>query len=256
MNKIIIGVICAVLAYVNGASINPTNSRKIVGGFQIDISEVPYQVSLQWYGRHACGGSIISERWILTAAHCMDDNLDPATHQVRVGSTEHADGGRLVPVLSIHVHPNYDDRDLQFDYTLLELDETLEFGETVQPIELATEEPKDGELSLVSGWGQTQNEEESRDLLRAVVVPIVDRTRCGEAYRVDFETLPESMICAGDWEQGGRDACYGDSGGPLVVDGKLAGIVSTGDGCAKPGAPGIYANVVTVREWIREVSGV
>ncbi|KAL1387523.1 hypothetical protein pipiens_012722 [Culex pipiens pipiens] len=252
MAKIIVLTVCALIGLTSGASLSRV--FKIVGGFQVEIADFPYQVSLQRNSRHHCGGSIIDAGWILTAAHCTA-NKDATIYGVRVGSSEHATGGQLVSVKAVHRHPEYNSGNFEFDFSLVELGEAVEFGEGVQPIVLVEDEPSDEELSLVSGWGDTRSLEESRDFLRAVVVPMVNRTECAEANK-DILPVTESMICAGYVEEGGKDACQGDSGGPLVVDGQLAGVVSWGNDCAKPGYPGVYSNVAYVRDWIREVSRV
>lgn len=260
MAKLLILTACALLGLTDGASLKSTylpslnRAGKIVGGFQIDVIEVPYQVSLQRNSRHHCGGSIIDEGWVLTAAHCTE-NTDPKIYTVRVGSSEHATGGRLVPVKAIHNHPDYDNEDTVFDFSLLELGEPLEFDDVVQPIDLVQEEPADESMSLVTGWGHTQSPQESNKVLRAVAVPVVNREECAKAYE-KVGPVTESMLCAGYAKEGGKDACQGDSGGPLVVEGQLAGVVSWGQGCAVPGFPGVYSNVAYVRDWIKKVSKV
>ena len=84
-------------------------------------------------------------------------------------------------------------------------------------------------------------------------IPIIDTRVCNEAYD-SFGGLPAGQICAAH-PAGGKDACQGDSGGPLAVDGKLAGVVSWGNGCAKKGYPGAYTEVAAFREWIEEKIG-
>uniref|UniRef100_A0A1Q3EVA0 trypsin n=1 Tax=Culex tarsalis TaxID=7177 RepID=A0A1Q3EVA0_CULTA len=260
MAKLFVLTACALLGLTSGASLKSTympsltRAGKIVGGFKIDVVDVPYQVSLQRNNRHHCGGSIIDERWVLTAAHCTE-NTNASIYSVRVGSSEHATGGHLVPVKAVHNHPDYDYEVTEYDFSLLELGEALKYDHAVQPVDLVREEPADESLSLVSGWGDTKSLEESTDILRAVVVPLVNREECAEAYKND-QPVTESMICAGFAKEGGKDACQGDSGGPLVVDGQLAGVVSWGKGCAKPRYPGVYSNVAYVRDWIKQVANV
>ncbi|KAL1386837.1 hypothetical protein pipiens_012767 [Culex pipiens pipiens] len=164
------------------------------------------------------------------------DEPSPEAYGVRVGSTDRSQGGLLATVKTIVQHPDYDRDSWQYDFTLLELTEKLPLGKSVQPIELTQLEPEVGQLCLVSGWGATLTTEESDELLRARVT--------------------DSMICAGDLEHGGVDACFGDSGGPMVADGVLVGVVSWGKGCAQPGAVGVYSNVAVVRDWITVISGV
>lgn len=164
MTKLIILAACALIASASGASIDPSFTRifKIVGGFEIDIAEVPYQVSLLRYDQHHCGGSIIDKNWILTAAHCTEVP-DTSIYAVRIGSSEHASGGQRISVKAIHNHPKYDDNNYQFDFSLLELEEALNFKKSVKSIDLVQSEPADGELSTVSGWGNTQSLEDSND---------------------------------------------------------------------------------------------
>lgn len=226
-----------------------------MGGFAITIADAPYQVSLQFRLRHICGGSIISPKWVLTAAHCTEMASAPQL-RVRVGSTRHALGGTLVPVMRIVQHPDYDRDTLDFDYSLLMLQRVIKMGRNTEVVALpAQDEPVlDGTLSMISGWGSTQNVKESSAILRAAYVPTFNQNNCDSAYSI-YGGVTAYMICAG-FAAGGRDSCQGDSGGPLVANGKLIGVVSWGIGCAQPGYPGVYARVAAVREWIQTNSGV
>uniref|UniRef100_A0A1Y9J0J4 trypsin n=1 Tax=Anopheles quadriannulatus TaxID=34691 RepID=A0A1Y9J0J4_ANOQN len=232
-----------------------SNGHRVVGGFQIDVSDAPYQVSLQYFNSHRCGGSVLDNKWVLTAAHCTQ-GLDPSSLAVRLGSSEHATGGTLVGVLRTVEHPQYDGNTIDYDFSLMELETELTFSDLVQPVELPEhEEPVEpGTMATVSGWGNTQSAVESSDFLRAANVPTVSHEDCSDAY-MSFGEITERMLCAG-YQQGGKDACQGDSGGPLVADGKLVGVVSWGYGCAQPGYPGVYGRVASVRDWVRENSGV
>ncbi|XP_049301690.1 trypsin-1-like [Anopheles funestus] len=229
--------------------------HRIVGGFEIDVSETPYQVSLQYHKRHICGGSVLSSKWVLTAAHCTDGS-SPSSLTLRLGSSKHASGGQIARIANIVQHPKYDDSTTDFDYSLLELKDELTFSDEVQAVALPEQdEPvKDGTMTTVSGWGNTQSTAESNAVLRAANVPTVSQKECDHAYQ-QFGGVTDRMLCAG-YQQGGKDACQGDSGGPLVADGKLVGVVSWGYGCAKAGYPGVYSRVASVRDWVRENSGV
>lgn len=177
---------------------------------------------------------------------------------MRVGSSNHKIGGKLVNVSQIIQHENFNRFTIDFDYALLELLHPLPRDHTkIQTIKLPSqnEELNEGTKCLVSGWGLTKNDTESRAILRAATVPYVDRQICNEAYEV-YGGITEQMICAGYYQQGGRDACQGDSGGPLMFNSTLFGIVSWGLDCAKPLYPGVYSKVSAVREWIRGKTGV
>ncbi|XP_055596182.1 trypsin 5G1-like [Uranotaenia lowii] len=258
-------VICAVLGTSLAFNEHPKNLRpwwnttqkqgRIVGGFEISIEEVPWQVSLFVY-THFCGGCIIGSYWVLTAGHCCASS-DRPSFSIRAGSSNNYQGGREVRVRRSIRHPNYGStRRFDYDFALLELAEGLSFTHSVQAIKL----PRQGErvvagaMCLLSGWGNTQNYLDDQSILRAANLPTVGYDDCDQAYYWQGGISPR-MICAGYWN-GGKGSCQGDSGGPLVHDGKLIGVVSWGVGCAEEGHPGVYGRVASVRDWIQQVSGI
>nr|AAM96943.1 trypsin 4 [Phlebotomus papatasi] len=230
MNRaIILSVIFAVAAGTNFLP-RPRLDGRVVGGFQVDVRHVPHQVSLQSTS-HFCGGSLLSHNFVLTAAHCTDGT--PASSlKVRVGSSQHASGGEFFKVKAVHQHPKFNFNTINYDFSLLELEKPVEFNGERFPVRLPEqdEEVKDGALLLASGWGNTQSSQESRDNLRAAVVPKYNDEACNKAY-AQYGGITNTMLCAG-FDQGGKDACQGDSGGPLTHNGVLVGVVSWGYGCA------------------------
>uniref|UniRef100_A0A182XDF9 trypsin n=1 Tax=Anopheles quadriannulatus TaxID=34691 RepID=A0A182XDF9_ANOQN len=247
----------AAVATVASGFVAPARRAQIVGGFPIDISEAPYQISLREGGHPSCGGSIISPDWILTAAHCLE-GVSADQVSIRAGSTYKMHGGVLRNVARVVLHPAWDPVTNEGDIALMELESPLPLdGDTMASIEMPEqdeEDPVEGSKALVSGWGKTLNRFHSALILRATFLPIVHRDNCQKAYR-RTHTISEMMLCAGFFE-GGHDSCQGDSGGPLVVDDVLVGVVSFAIGCARPGLPGVNARVSAVRDWIREVSNV
>lgn len=237
----------------------PQLDGRIVGGFVIDIAQVPWQVSLQTQGSHFCGASIISEKWLLTAAHCTAAVPNAKQILVRIGSSE-VNVGAPHKVKRIVQHKEYNGRTVDYDFSLLELEDSIEFNDQAKPIALPGSQDYviENTTCLVTGWGDTQSSE-SRRKLRGAEVPIVNQEKCEQAYK-RFGGITARMMCAG-FDKGGKDACQGDSGGPLVAfddsneNAVLVGVVSWGFGCAKPSYPGVYSRVQVARDWIFDNTG-
>ncbi|ERL89374.1 hypothetical protein D910_06745 [Dendroctonus ponderosae] len=232
---------------------------RIVGGSPVNIDNYPYQVSLEYIYSHMCGGAIISNRWVLTAAHCTQLFLaytPPSLFTIRLGTSFVESEGERFTVNQVIEHPGYGNSAHFFDYDmcLIQVSREIVFSNSVQPVALpAPHAPLiPGSRCLVSGWGTLTEGGSSPSQLHAVEVPLISIESCNEYYQNGLG-VTETMMCAGS-PYGGRDACQGDSGGPLVVGNILIGIVSWGAGCARPNFPGVYANVPFVREWITEVA--
>ncbi|CEJ92324.1 hypothetical protein VHEMI07984 [[Torrubiella] hemipterigena] len=229
---------------------------EIVGGESAKIEDFPYQVDLRVRDSANCGGTIVSERFVVTAAHCAL-GYSTATLSIRVGNAINGKGTSY-KVKKAYVHPKYTDEKDPYDAAVLEFDPPIKFTNTVKPIALADAEPSPGTDAVVSGWGSTSRDDSKRvypDDLHSVHVPIFDHDKCNKDYGAN-PAITADMICAG-FDEGVKDACYGDSGGPLVVGGKLVGIVSFGKGCASPNYPGVYASVASpeIRSFIKQVTG-
>lgn len=182
---------------------------KIVGGFPVNITEVPWQVSLSYNNRHLCGGSIISNKWILTAAHCLH-NRYLKSFEVRIGATDKLKGGALYKVEQMIVHKKFRGPSTFFDYDfgLLRLGEELTFSDVAKAVKLPKVNDNDitvGTTCLVSGWGDTMNSTESSRYLRAVEVPKIRRIICNIAYKWK---VTSRMFCAGLYRKGGKDCKY------------------------------------------------
>ncbi len=232
---------------------------QIVGGTEAIANEFPWQVLLTYSGLNAsCGGSVIHESWILTAAHCVYGE-DPAWRTVVAGIHDRSSDAanphlQRRTVNRIIIHPNYNNSTLDYDIALLELTSPLTINSKVAPITLAGTSDgalyNAGTMLTVSGWGATSYGGSAAIRLQKVNVPVVSSLTCNGAYG----SITDRMFCAGNMASGGIDSCQGDSGGPIFKNDngtyKLTGIVSSGTGCAWPGYPGIYTHVQNLRSWV------
>ncbi|XP_038107961.1 trypsin 5G1-like [Culex quinquefasciatus] len=147
--------------------LNACNGR-IIGGYQADISQIPFQVALNLNRGPSCGGSLISSRWVLTAAHCVQRLGTTDGLQVRINSTYGLAHGRVVNIESLVMHPKYNPLSIDYDFALLELEEEIKLGEEFYAVELPKQdEPvEDGTCLQVSGWGKTEDEDFGSEDLR------------------------------------------------------------------------------------------
>ncbi|XP_050079847.1 tryptase gamma-like [Anopheles maculipalpis] len=230
------------------------SSYRIVNGSTTIISDYPFMVSVQRWNKdtqtHICGGTFISNQWILTAGHCVDDAEFIKGGIVRVESSFHASGGILLAIERTVLHEAiyYGGPGIDYDYGLIKLATKYERAVPVRLIALRRRFLP-GEHCTIVGWGLTKNTGD-REQLRMVKLPIISRADCRQVYS-ELETITRRMLCAG-YHGGGQDACEGDSGGPLLCRGIQVGITSWGVGCAKPRRYGVYSNIANQREWIRK----
>lgn len=129
--------------------------------------------------------------------------------KVRIGSSSHLKDGSLYNVKKIVQHARFNRQNIDFDFALLQLKESLNFDDSIQPVGLPDygELTADNTTALVTGWGNTQNISESRTQLRGAYIPIVNQRQCIEAYE-DFGGITSRMICAGNYPDGGKDGEY------------------------------------------------
>nr|XP_021200767.2 trypsin-3 [Helicoverpa armigera] len=231
------------------------DSARIVNGYEVDITEVPYQAAIKkkvlsgW--AHMCGAVVVSSRGILTAAHCAVSYVSqPSDIRVTVGTSHRVSGGKNYDVSVVYVHEKYSSTTLEHDIALLGTTKYIEFGQTVSPVNIASQHfvLPIGTGAVVSGFGTTSYEGPTSDVLRATRVSIIAQSVCTRAY-LRIAAIGSGMVCASGVDPA-RDACQGDSGGPLVVGSHVVGIVSWGEGCANPSYPGVYTRVSEYSSWI------
>ncbi|XP_044211137.1 ST14 transmembrane serine protease matriptase a [Thunnus albacares] len=242
-------------------------TSRIVGGQDAEEGEFPWQVSLhvKEYG-HVCGASIISPRWLVTAAHCVQDDgrtrfSQPGTWEAYLGlHTQRNTGSKVVKrnLKQIIPHPNYNAYTFDNDIALMELDSPVTYSDYIRPICLpaAQHDFPTGNTVWITGWGATREGGFAATVLQKAQVRIINHSVCNDLMGGQ---ITSRMLCAGVLS-GGVDACQGDSGGPLSSPAKgrtfLAGVVSWGDGCARRNKPGIYTTVTKFRGWVKEKTGV
>lgn len=191
----------------NGVEFKVAKFHFIFAGKEIPLSNAPYQVSVQIKGKHECGGAIIAPNFIITAAHCTYV-IRARDISVRVGTKTAETSGEVFTVKRVKTHPLFNPFSYNNDFSVIELTSkiTVVAGER-EIIELpAQDDPvTDGALTLVTGWGDTRKVGESKTTLRGVVIPIVNQQKCKQSYNI----LTSQMLCAGDYENGGKDSCQG-----------------------------------------------
>lgn len=247
------------------------NEAKIIGGSEVSPkNKYPWMVGLKLKesDNYFCGGTLINNRYVITAAHCLsldDKPLKAADIQVSLGdhnqvSTDDDVQGvtRLVDIKTYTVHKNYDPIIHDEDIALIKLKKPLDLSlnKEIKPVCLPKnkDETYEGADGIITGWETLdENQQSNSETLQEVTVPILS-PEC-KTNNLDVFIMTENMLCAG-LEEGGKDSCYGDSGGPLVVkEGTthtLVGIVSFGFDCALPNLPGVYTRVTQYLNWITE----
>lgn len=217
-SKIYVNSVHFFILYNFSADSASNYSPRIVGGQRAQIEDFKWQAALLVDSNFFCGGCIISSTKILSAAHCVRFLGQGDQLQARVGSASLLDGGVLKKIVNVHSHPDYNWPSRgNNDIAVFFLDEPLVFDATVGAIPLARSDLSlsPGEPVTVSGFGAKSQYSRQQDYLYSVSVPIVDYDQCQKAYKdyYGFDKINKSMICAGYYGVGGKDACKGDSGG-------------------------------------------
>ncbi|MEU6070266.1 MULTISPECIES: S1 family serine peptidase [Streptomyces] len=242
----------------------------VVGGFPVDVSQVPWTVALSSRDRFGgmragqfCGGVAIDRSTVLSAAHCLGEDVlggpPDETGDLRViaGRTDLLSGqGEEIAVRAVRINPHYDPVRNSGDFAVLTLAKPLPQSSVIAMAAAGDAAYTPGTSAMVTGWGDTTGGGDYTRQLHAARVRVLPDELCKEAYPGSDEGTYQagSMLCAGQ-TQGGPDACQGDSGGPLVANGRLIGLVSWGDGCGRAGSPGVYTRVSEVVRTLGQVGG-
>jgi secreted trypsin-like serine protease len=237
--------------------------RRIVGGVPTTIEKHPWQVALNIRtsdgNSFLCGGSVITQKWILTAAHCFAEPPCPGSIatkvavskniRIKAGVTNFSFGPPWVEIERVVMHNEYSNDTCENDIALVK----LKAPTSQRSIPLAGSATLLANTWLeVTGWGRTSEDGPFSRGLMLTEVPYVENEVCNQPASYDGSIKP-TMMCAG-MDEGGVDSCQGDSGGPLVLRGSngsiLVGVVSVGDGCARKLKYGVYTRVSEFRNWI------
>ncbi|KAF5278801.1 hypothetical protein FQR65_LT03488 [Abscondita terminalis] len=238
----------AVILYLC-AKFSESLERRVFGGTEAEDAEFPYQVSLKFLQKYICGGSIINEKTVLTAAHCFL-GVDKLT--VTAGTNTIAGGGEQYESERLIGHDKYSTLSKLNDIGLVILDRCLLFGRRVQPIRLEHNYVNPGGYCSVSGWGETENGMAQN--LQKIVLKTIGEDDCNirfiEAGCKTGCNVNEKHVCT--LGKKGQGLCRGDSGGPLTSNDKQIGVVSWGLKFCDGGHPNVYVRVSAYIDWINQ----
>ncbi|XP_049545479.1 chymotrypsin-1-like [Anopheles darlingi] len=246
---LLLGVLLVALGAVQGG---PIDNARIVNGTDASIEDYPFIVSLRGStGGHSCGGSILNEFWILTAAHCVDWTT-PLAQTVQVGRTDISRpvDESVYDIEDVVIHPGYNPSDSYIDdIALLKLRKPLVFSETVQPVRIPNRfmevdfGPNNANENVVVtliGWGRNATEGPVQTTLQEVDYYLVSNEKCNQIHSNHIYPMQMCAAEPGGW----KGQCSGDSGGPLLLNGVQVGIVSWSvKPCASPPYPGVLTKV-------------
>eukprot|EP00794_Sanderia_malayensis_P020512 gene20512-22530_t len=242
-----------------------SSHTRIVGGTMAKPGDWPWMVTFDYKKNyinpgHHCGGALISDEWILSAAHCFYSDQDASQYSLILG--EHDLGSnsgyeQKLPIAEIRLHPKYDHSIFDYDLALVKLARKATINDRVKTTCLPdhnTTFPL-GTKCYVTGWGRLSHGGIAPKILRQAQVPLISRQTCQNANQ--YHKVTGNMLCAG-YAEGGIDSCQGDSGGPLVCKTQddtwfLWGAVSWGAGCGAANKYGVYANTKALRPWVDSV---
>lgn len=237
----------------------PILHKRIVGGKEANPNQWAWMAALirSETGDHYCGGALISNRYVVTAAHCTT-GLKAINITIRLGAydiREPSEHVKDIEVSRIRQHPQFQKDTFMNDIAVLRLKRPVMFNEYIRPVCLPqrSDETFFGKTAVATGWGTQSFGGPYSDVLREVKLVVWNNTQCKERFA---QPITDVFLCAGPKKREG-DACQGDSGGPLMVQSRskqwtLIGVISWGIKCGEPGVPGIYTRITHFLDYIYE----
>ncbi|CAG9805162.1 unnamed protein product [Chironomus riparius] len=248
-------VLCALVALAFATPLREDFESRIVGGTNANIADIPWQVSLRTLANfHFCGGSIISNRWIVTAAHCTVGRAGNSINVV-VGTATLNAGGVTHRSNRIINHPSYNANTIANDVSVVETATAIAFTTNARAIPMNSATIGGGQSAVVSGWGGTTVDGgASPNTLQRLTKTTLTNADCRSRHSTaNAAFVFDHKICT--FTRAGQGICQGDSGGPLTLNGQLIGIVSWNIPCAR-GFPDAYDRISSHRSWILQNTGV
>ncbi|KAK5649792.1 hypothetical protein RI129_000821 [Pyrocoelia pectoralis] len=257
-------------------------TQRLIGATTAGIDEFPWMGLIRYNNERGvdvgfkCGATLINNRYLLTAAHCILTSPEPITVvSVRLGEWKLSTQMDCIyniaistcsdPVVDVNIdqqipHPYFSSSNGNNDIGLLRLETNVNYTDSIRPICLPPPElptPKDGTFMDISGWGITETGRQSDYKLKAQV-PVLSNEECKKVF-TDYSHINPNQACAGGKD--GKDACHGDSGGPLMTTFKKKdvldedqwyqeGIIYRGIGCGRKGVPSLYTRISRYSRWI------
>ncbi|KAH8239256.1 hypothetical protein KR032_002628 [Drosophila birchii] len=237
---------------------SPLHTRVVGGSVTTNEKLGGYLIQLHYMEEFICGGTLIHDLIVVTAAHCFIGRPYIREWMAVGGASTIREIGERRYIKEILKPLTFNSTTMHMDVAVMLLKKPMK-GKNIGKLTLCTHSLKTGTVLTVSGWGMTDSAQVGpQELLHTVDVPVLDKRTCRATYQESSESLlvilkfdlSDTMFCAG--VLGKQDACVYDSGSPIVYEKELCGIVSFGIGCADSRYPGVYTDITFLKPFIEK----